>query len=79
MSDRIDVVLCTDPARVQAWVELRAGGFVFAEVWYEPKREAYVSRFFDGPDRGLDLPKVRRALSDAQQLLVLRGDPVLPE
>jgi hypothetical protein len=75
----IDVILCSDPTRAEAFVELRTGGFVWAEVFYEPMREAYVASFFDSTPSGLALPAVRKALRDAQQLLVARGGPVLPE
>ena len=75
----IDVILCSDPSRAEAFVELRNAGFVWAEVFYEPLREAYVARFFDSTPAGLDLPAVRKALRDAQQLLAARGGPVLPE
>ena len=75
----IDIILCSDPTRAEAFVELRTGGFVWAEVFYEPMREAYVARFFESAPSGLELPAVRKALREAQQLLVARGGPVLPE
>jgi hypothetical protein len=72
------VVIADDPQRTNLYAELWTEGQPWAEVIYDPQKEAYLFTVFTGEQSEwvtLDLAEVLRGLSDAKRALVNRGYP----
>lgn len=80
MTQAMEIIIASDQERDNLFAELRVNGQPWAEVIFNPQKEAYILTIFSG-DEGqwltFDLAEVRKALAEAKTALVARGYPDL--